>query len=97
MKKKDVCLHCGFFKLHQDKWPKWSRETHDQEAFSDLVHSTIKITAEVFTMLDRMDQMRFMRQVMDTCNELENPSVAEAIQSLKELFAMIKPNGQTKH
>jgi hypothetical protein len=74
---KDVCLHCAFFSMHGDKWPEWkpSDENEGTPAFNDLVRSTVKIVAEVFTMLDSVDQMQFMRQVMErymqTANEPE--------------------------
>ena len=96
---KDVCLHCGFFQMHQDKWPKWSRENGEQhqEAFNDLVANAIKITAEVFSMLHTGDQIKFMRRVMEKAIEIESPEPGHAIQALKELFDTIKSGGPTKH
>jgi hypothetical protein len=63
---KDVCLHCAFFQMHGDKWPGWKPTGDGQTsaAFNDLVCSTAKVVAEVFTMLDKMGQMQFMHQVM---------------------------------
>ena len=88
----DVCLHCAFFKMHQDKWPDWKpsddNETEESSrAFNDLVRSAVKITAEVFTMLDPMDQMKFMRNVMTTATKAElGISAVDAVKELLERF-----------
>jgi len=63
---KGMCLHCAFLKIHQDKWPNWRPDADNQspDAFNDLVRSTVKITAHVFSMLGEANQMMFMREVM---------------------------------
>jgi hypothetical protein len=97
----DVCLHCGFFKMHGDKWPDWRPDKHsdvDNAAFNDLCKSAIKITAEVFSMLDEGDQMMFMRQVMVSQAVHEATEGKNAVE-LKEVLAKVKValNGSTKH
>jgi hypothetical protein len=92
---KDVCLHCAFFNIHKDKWPDWkpSGDNKTDDAFNDLVRSTIKIVAEVFTMLDPMGQMKFMRRVMETYATSES----DAPQTLAELLKVFHATEKTKH
>jgi hypothetical protein len=96
----DVCLHCAFFKAHADKWPDWKPNSGDDEgvAFNDLVRSAIKITAEVFSMMDEADQMTFMRHVMVSQAVHAATEGKDAIE-LKEVLAKVKValNGPTKH
>lgn len=91
---KDVCLHCAFFKIHQDKWPDWTPDSSDEgtAAFNDLVRSAVKITAEVFTMLGPIDQMKFMRNVMEQSSAMEGNPV-----TLNDVVEAFKPSGPTKH
>ena len=96
----DVCLHCGFFKMHADKWPDWrpDADNRNKDAFNDLVRSAIKIVAEIFSMLDTADQMQFMHNVMvaQAVNTLAEDKDAR---SLKEVLERVKValNGPTKH
>ena len=96
----DVCLHCGFFKMHSDKWPDWRPDAENQstDAFNDLVRSAIKIVAEIFSMLDTADQMQFMRNVMVSQAVGELAKDKDAV-SLKEVLEKVKTalNGPTKH
>jgi hypothetical protein len=96
----DVCLHCAFFQTHGDKWPDWkpNADHEHSEAFNDLVRSAIKITAEVFSMLDESDQMTFMRQVMVSQTVHEVTEGKDAV-TLREVLAKVKAalNGPTKH
>jgi hypothetical protein len=96
----DVCLHCAFFQAHGDKWPEWKPGSGDEhgEAFNDLVRSAIKITAEVFSMMDENDQMTFMRQVMVSQAVHAAIDGKDAVE-LKEVLAKVKValNGPTKH
>jgi hypothetical protein len=61
----NVCLHCGFFKLHKDKWPDWkpTDEAKKGDAFQDMVHSATEIVAEIFSMLDESGRMKFFENV----------------------------------
>ena len=77
---KDVCLHCAFFKIHQDKWPDWKHNGDNQtdDAFNDLMRSLIKITAEVFLMIDRDNQYTFFHHVVNTYQQMETESAESA-------------------
>lgn len=96
----DVCLHCGFFKMHADKWPDWrpDADNHNSDAFNDMVRSAIKIVAEIFSMLDESDQMQFMRNVM-VSQEINKLAEDKDARSLKEVLERVKValNGPTKH
>jgi hypothetical protein len=76
---KKVCLHCMFLKAHHDKWPDWKPTDEGQQGdgFQDLVGSTIKIVAEVFTMLDEEGRMQFYKGVDKTIEK------TEALEALK--------------
>ena len=97
----DICLHCGFFQLHHDKWPDWRPgpeiNGESSEAFSDLVRSAIKIVAEVFSMLDEADRMKFYNRVETSLKQIERGPP----QSMQDVFEMIKeavaPKGPIKH
>lgn len=103
---KDVCLHCGFMKMHEDKWPKWRADTEYNEndpeavkAFNDLVRSAAKIVADVFMMLAPMDQMKFMRNVM-TDVQMAEQGGDNRPESVAEVIALFKrgiDGGPTKH
>jgi hypothetical protein len=92
----EVCLHCAFFQAHHDKWPDWRADADNvtAEAFNDLVRSAIKITAEVFSMLDESDQMIFMRNVMvaRAIHDMEDKPVKEIMEAVARVL-----QGTTKH
>jgi hypothetical protein len=92
----DVCLHCAFFQAHHDKHPDWKPDDNNvtAEAFNDLVHSAIKITAEVFSMLDEGDQMVFMHKVMVT--QAVHGAGDKPIKEIMEAVARAL-QGTTKH
>jgi 4-alpha-glucanotransferase len=98
----DMCLHCAFFTLHGDKWPEWRADGDNvsQDAFNDLVRSTVKIVAEVFTMLAPLDQVQFMSKVMTSYREMQGGSGESAsAEDIKE-FATALHNLEadpTKH
>jgi hypothetical protein len=105
-KHEGACLHCAFLKLHHEKWPEWKSDDDSPSgkvAFNDLVRSTVKIVAEVFTMLDPQDQMQFMHMVMTTykasigeINPL--PQSPEEIKEIKELVEIFRRQSEpTKH
>jgi hypothetical protein len=98
---KEVCLHCAFFTMHQDKWPDWRADGNNvsQDAFNDLVRSTVKIVAEVFTMLDPIGQMTFMRKVMETyAKHMDEQQPDHTPHSLSELITILMNNvDETKH
>jgi hypothetical protein len=102
---KDVCLHCAFFKMHQDKWPDWRPDggNVDQKAFDDLVYSVIRIVAELFTMLDLVDRVKFLRNVLTAHRKLEpddNPVSAKDLMEALKLGMFggeIGKGGPTKH
>jgi hypothetical protein len=106
----DVCLHCVFFKMHQDKWSGWEPGRDDDgKAFNDLAHSAIRIVAEIFTMLSENDQMMFMRNVMERNKVMESgalatfkdddsgKSIKEVLEAFRDAFVTRKPNDPTKH
>jgi hypothetical protein len=84
--------------MHQHKWPDWKPDSEVETeasltAFNDLVRSAVKITAEVFTMLDPTDQIKFMRNVMTTATQVD-PNI---IKELLERFRQDAHKGPTKH
>ena len=85
---KGMCLHCAFLKIHQDKWPNWrpDKDNQSQDAFNDLVRSTVKITAHVFSMLDEADQMIFMRQVslIQATQDIDAKPIKEILEAVKQ-------------
>jgi hypothetical protein len=99
----DVCLHCGFMQMHGDKWPEWRADGDNvsQDAFNDLVRSTVKIVAEVFTMLDPMGQMQFQRRVMNSYMEMQRGSEEASPEDIKEIaqaiLGSVSDGGSTKH
>jgi hypothetical protein len=99
----DVCLHCMFFKAHGDKWPEWRADGDNvsQDAFNDLVRSTIKIVAEVFTMLDQMGQMQFMNRVMNSYMEMQRGGEEASPEDIKDIaqaiLGSVSDGGSTKH
>jgi hypothetical protein len=96
----DVCLHCAFFQMHSNKWPEWkpSGDGKTSAAFNDLVCSTVKVVAEVFTMLDSVGQMQFMHQVMETYTKHNESEPEERPKSFAELINILMDNvDETKH
>lgn len=91
----DVCLHCGFFQLHKDKWPDWrpDKDNPDPTAFNDLVHSAVNIVAELFTMLDESDRMKFFIRVNERLEA--QPDLREALERIKAAIGPTK--GPVKH
>jgi hypothetical protein len=100
----EACLHCAFFAMHGEKWPKWKPNSDhtpvNQEAFNDLVQSAVKIVAEIFTMLDPMGQMVFMHKVMELYTEnrdRDHDSVNETM-TLSEVLRLLRSAASnTKH
>jgi hypothetical protein len=98
----EVCLHCAYFQMHQEKWPGWKPggDNVDQTAFNDLVRSATKIVAEIFTMLDPMGQMQFMNQVMTSYTAMESGGAPASLEEIKEIAAALVRSangGPTKH
>lgn len=98
----EVCLHCAFFEIHKTKWPNWKpnvdESVEQQAAFNDLVRSTVKVVAEVFTMISPMDQMQFMHEVMAHYQQMTGSQSPEAKPAtFSEVVEMFKASRSVKH
>jgi hypothetical protein len=96
---KETCLHCVFFEVHQDKWPDWRADGDnvDQTAFNDLVRSAVKIVAEVFSMLEPVGQLTFMRRVMQHYGDIAKENSDDKMPTLSEMIDIIRSQINTKH
>ena len=101
---KDVCLHCGFMKMHRDKWPDWrpDRDNKDPTAFNDMVRSAANIVSEVFGMLGEKDRAAFYARVDRDIAKRETFAAIMSgkpisVKEMMEKLGIIKPDEPVKH
>ena len=98
-------MHCVFMDALKAKWAGYEpTDDEPDKKFNDMVHSAIRITAQVFAKLDEKQQMEFIQQAMEHSKVLEGKMPDNVLDKIKELLIKAgvvvtddRPKGPIKH